>query len=119
MASPTDSPNTHLTPAVEQNWGELLSKTVDDLSRIARTEIELLEATLRRLIDAQTNKLIGVAVLLVALGYGTLFLLGGIVLVAHMWLAWWLSFLIAAGFITCVGLAFMLTMLVVAREKST
>jgi hypothetical protein len=33
-------------PAENPNWPELLSKTVDDLSRIARTEIELLVATL-------------------------------------------------------------------------
>ena len=38
------------------NWPELLSKTIDDLSRIARTEMELLVAKLGLLLEAQTDK---------------------------------------------------------------
>jgi hypothetical protein len=45
-----------IASAENLNWPELLSKTVDDLSRIARTEVELLEVTLKRLIEAQTDK---------------------------------------------------------------
>ena len=60
------------------DWPQLLSKTVDDLSRVARTEIQLLEATLKRLIEAQTDKITGMLVLVVALTYGSLFLLGGV-----------------------------------------
>jgi hypothetical protein len=44
------------------NWPELLSKTVDDLSRIGRTEIELLETRLKHLIEAQTNNIAGMLV---------------------------------------------------------
>jgi hypothetical protein len=42
------------------NWPELLSKTIDDLSRIARTEMELLVAKLGLLLEAQTDKITGV-----------------------------------------------------------
>ncbi|MGH7986051.1 MAG: phage holin family protein [Candidatus Binataceae bacterium] len=118
MAGETDSANSPTTLAENANWGELLSKTVDDLSRIGRTEIELLEVTLKRLIEEQTDKVVGMAFLLVTLAYGTLFLLGGIVLVIHLWLAWWLSFLITAGFVMCTGVAFMLMMVAVARQKT-
>jgi hypothetical protein len=41
---------------VTPNWPEVLSKTIDDLSRIARTEMELLVAKLGLLLEAQTDK---------------------------------------------------------------
>ncbi|MBV8771602.1 MAG: phage holin family protein [Deltaproteobacteria bacterium] len=100
------------------NWPELLSKTVDDLSSVARTEIRLLEASLKRLIEAQTDNIVGMLVLVIALGYGSLFLLGGVVLLIHLWLAWWLSFLITGFAITGAGAAFALTMRAAAKAKS-
>jgi hypothetical protein len=99
------------------NWSELLSKTVDDLSRIGRTEIELLEVTLKRLVEAQTEKIVGMLFLLVTLIYGSLFLLGGIVLVIHLWLAWWLAFLITAAAIIALGIMVQLVMMAAARRK--
>ena len=65
----------------------LLSKTIDDLSRIARTEMELLVAKLGLLLEAQTDKIAATLILVVALSYGSLFLLVGIVLLIHLWLA--------------------------------
>jgi uncharacterized membrane protein len=105
-------------PAENPNWPELLSKTVDDLSKIARTEIELLEATLKRLIEVQTDKIVGMLFLLIALIYGSLFLLGGIVLLIHLWLDWWLAFLITGFVIVCAGVFFQLRMSAAARAKS-
>ncbi len=66
---------------VTPNWPQLLSKTTDDLSLIARTEMELLVAKLGLLLEAQTDKITGAGVLLliVALSYGSLVVLGGIV----------------------------------------
>jgi hypothetical protein len=105
-------------PAENPDWPELLSKTVDDLSRIARTEIELLEATFKRLIEAQTDKIVGMVFLLVALVYGSLFLLGGIVLLIHLWLDWWLAFIITGFVIVGAGVFFQLRMTAAARAKS-
>ena len=48
-----------ITTVENPNWPELLSKTVDDLSRIVRTEIELLDVTLKRLIEVQIDKITG------------------------------------------------------------
>jgi hypothetical protein len=98
------------------NWPELLSKTVDDLSRVAKTEIELLEATLKRLIESQTDKIVGMLVLVVALTYGSVFLLGGIVLLIHLWLAWWLSFLITGIAICSAGVVFQMRMTAAAKN---
>jgi hypothetical protein len=68
------------------DWPELLSRIVDDLSQIARTEMELLNTRLRMLLEAETDKIAGVVTLLVALSHGSLFLLGGIVFLIHLWL---------------------------------
>jgi cobalamin biosynthesis protein CobD/CbiB len=99
------------------NWPELLSKTVDDLTRIGRTEIELLETRLKRLLDAQVDNIAGILVLVVALAYGSLFLLGGLVLLIHLWLAWWLSFLIVGVVIALAGLAFKMRMAAAAKAQ--
>jgi Putative Actinobacterial Holin-X, holin superfamily III len=99
------------------NWPELLSKTVDDLSRVARTEIELLEASLKRLVETQTDKITGMLVLVIALAYGSVFLLGGVVLLIHLWLAWWLSFLITGMLICSSGVAFQMQMAAAAKKK--
>lgn len=99
------------------NWPKLLSKTVDDLSRIGRTEIELLETRLKHVIEAQTDNVAGVIVLLVALGYGSLFLLGGLVLLIHLWLAWWLSFLIIGIAMASTGIIFQRRMVAAAKTK--
>ena len=112
---------THNEPAVvselNPNWPELLSRTVDDLSRIGRTEIELLETRLHHLIEAQTDNITGALVLVVALSYGSLFLLGGLVLLIHLWLAWWLSFLIVGIIIASTGIVFQMRMSAAARAK--
>jgi hypothetical protein len=66
------------------NWPQLLSKTTDELSRIARTEMELLVAKLGLLLEAQTDKITGVLFLIVALSYGSLVVQGGIVRLIHL-----------------------------------
>jgi hypothetical protein len=112
----TNNQNLPTVASDTTNWPELLAKTVDDLSGIARTEIELLEVTLKRLIEAQTDKIAGMVFLLVALTYGSLFLLGGIVLLIHLWLAWWLAFLITGVAIAAAGVLFQKQMAASARS---
>jgi hypothetical protein len=50
--------------------------------------------------------------------YGSLFLLGGIVLLIHVWLAWWIAFLITGGAVSAAGVLFLMTMMAAARAKS-
>jgi hypothetical protein len=101
------------------NWPELLSKTIEDLSRIVRTEMELVVAKLGLLLEAQTDKIAGMVFLVVALSYGSLFLLGGIVLLIHLWLAWWLSFLITGAAIVLAGVSFKMMMAATAGKNET
>jgi Putative Actinobacterial Holin-X, holin superfamily III len=101
------------------NWPELLSKTIDDFSRIGRTEMELLVAKLGLLLEAQTDKITGVLILVGALLYGSVFVLGGIVLLLHLWIPWWLSFLITGTAVVIAGVLFQMTMKAAARKKET
>jgi hypothetical protein len=117
MAQHINNDTYQIATVENPKWPELLSKTVDDLSRVARTEIELLEATLKRLIQAQTDKIAGMLVLVVALTYGSLFLLGRVVLMIHLWLAWWLSFLITGIVICSAGVVFQTRMTAAAKKQ--
>jgi Putative Actinobacterial Holin-X, holin superfamily III len=88
----------------DSTWSQLLAETVDEVARIVRTEIRLAEASLSRLLKRQTERVFGAVLLLVALVYGSMFVLGSVVLLIHQWLAWWMAFgiagivIIAAGF---------------------
>jgi hypothetical protein len=99
------------------DWSQLLSKTVDDLSRIARTEMDLLETKLGLLLDAQTDKIAGMVFLIAALIYGALFFSVGIVFLIHQWLAWWVALLITGAAIVGAGIFFQMTMSAAARQK--
>jgi hypothetical protein len=101
------------------NWPELLSKTIDDLFRIARTEMELLVAKFGLLLEAQTDKDNRRLILVGALLYGSVFVLGGIVLLLHLSIAWWLSFLITGTAVVIAGVLFQMTMKAAARKKET
>jgi hypothetical protein len=109
----------HVVPPETPNWSELLSRTVDDLSRIARTEMELLAAVTKRLLEAQTEKLAGAMVLLIAISHGSLFVLGGVVLLLHLWLWWWLSFLITGFTVMAAGLVFWMAISKAAEKQPT
>jgi hypothetical protein len=102
----TTQNETAIVSELNPDWPELLAKAVDDLASIGRTGIELLETGLKHLIEAQTDEIAGILTLVVALAYGSLFLLVGLVLLIHLWLAWWLSFLIVGFIIASAGIVF-------------
>lgn len=118
MAGNTEHVDNEIRPERSLNLPELLSKTVDDLSRIVQTEIGLLRLTLQQVLEAETDRIIGMLGLLVAAAYGSLFLLGGIMLLIHLWLAWWAAFLVTGAAVTAVGVLLLLLMLSRARAKS-
>jgi Putative Actinobacterial Holin-X, holin superfamily III len=88
----------------DSTWSQLFAQTIDEVARIVRTEIRLAEASLSRMVENQTERVLGAVLLLVALVYGSMFILGSVVLLIHQWLAWWMAFgitgtvMIAAGF---------------------
>jgi Putative Actinobacterial Holin-X, holin superfamily III len=117
MSAQINNDKYQVVPVENPDWPALLSKTVDDLSKVARSEMQLFETTLKRLVEAQTDRITGMLVLVVALIYGSLFLLGGLVLLIHLWLAWWVSFLITGVVICSVGVLFQGRMTAAAQKK--
>jgi len=79
--------------------------------------MELLVVKLGLLLEAQTDKIAAVLILVVALLYGSLFLLVGIVLLIHLWLAWWLSCLITGTAVVVAGALLQMAMKAAAKEK--
>lgn len=118
MAINNDATQIRTIPPHKPDWSELISKTTDDLARIARTEIQLFEVTLTRVVEAQADKLAGILILVTALAYGSFFLLGGVVLLIHVWLAWWIAFFITSGIVMALGVMGLLIFWALARRKS-
>jgi hypothetical protein len=87
------------------HWPELLSKTICDLSLLAHTEFELHEAGLKRVIEGQIDRMSILALLTAIFMYGLLLLVGGLVLLIHLWLDWWLALLIMGTAAIVAGLA--------------
>jgi len=104
MVTDSNQLNHRVESADQPNWPELMSKTVGDLSQIAKTEIELIEANLRRLIESEARRIIGILFLVMASLYGGTLLLGGIVVLLHVWLAWWLALVVTGAATVAIGL---------------
>jgi hypothetical protein len=111
----TDHVNHEFVPADQPNWPELMSKTIGDLSHIAKTEIGLLEVSLRRLIESEANRILGILFLVIASLYGSVLLLVGLIILLHLWLAWWLAFSITGAATVSAGLLIKLAM---GKEKT-
>jgi uncharacterized membrane protein YgcG len=90
----------------DSTWSHLLAETIDEVAQIVRTEIRLAEASLRRMFENQTERVLGVVFLLIALAYGSMFILGSVVLLVHQWLAWWMAFGITGIVIIVAGFGF-------------
>ena len=72
----------------------------------------------KRWIQSQTDKIVGKVFLLTTLIYGSLFLLGGVVLLIHHWLSWWVAFLITGVVIILAGVLFQMRMKTVAAKET-
>ncbi len=97
------------------SWPHLLAKTVDDLTSIIRTDIQLLGKTLEGVVEAQTDKISAVLVLMTACVYASLLLLGAVVLLLHLWLDLSLSMLITSALVA--GSALVLEVVLKTKEK--
>jgi hypothetical protein len=53
--------------------------------------------------ENQTERVLGSVFLLVELVYGSIFVLGSVVLLIHQWLVWWMAFGITAIVIILAG----------------
>ncbi len=119
MADRTEENGSHPVVVTESTWPQLLAETVDEVARIARTEIRLAEASLSRVVENQTERVLSAVLLLVVLVYGATFVLGSVVLLIHQWLAWWMALGIIRIVIIAAGFGFQTIMGRRANSKSS
>ena len=119
MADGKESNGSHPVVITDSTWAQLLAETVDEVARIVRTEIRLAEASLKRIFENQTERVMGALCLLIALAYGSMLVLGSLVLLIHQWLAWWMAFGIAGLVTIAAGFTFQTIMLRRAASKSS
>ena len=80
--------------AHETDWGTLLGRAVDDLTRIVHSEAQLVTLSLRTLFDEEVDRVLAFAVTGVLIAAGGLCALAAAILFLHEYalLAWWQSF---------------------------
>jgi ABC-type siderophore export system fused ATPase/permease subunit len=118
MADRMEGNGSHPVAMTDSTWPQLLAETVDEVGRIARTEIRLAEASLRGMLEKQMERVLAAVFLLVALAYGSMLIVGGVVLLIHQWLAWWTAFSITGMVIIVAGFGFQ-TIMAGRRDAAT
>jgi hypothetical protein len=84
---------------------DLLGRMLEDLSRIIRLELQLLEARIGPSLTGMADRAIAALVMLFAGVFGGSCLLAAFILLLHEWMKWWQSFAIggvvalACGFV--------------------
>ena len=80
--------------AHETDWGTLLGRAVDDLTRIVHSEAQLLKISLKTLFDEEVDRILAFAATGVLIGAGALCVLAAAILFLHEYamLPWWQSF---------------------------
>ena len=99
------NPQTVEDPGTATEWSTLLGRMLEDLSRIIRLELQLLEARLAPALTGMADRVIAALVILFAGVIGGSCLLAALILLLHEWMKWWQAFAIggvvaiACGFI--------------------
>jgi hypothetical protein len=85
-------------------WSTLLGRMLEDLSRIIRLELQLLEARLVPSLTGMGDRVIASLVILFAGVIGGSCLLAALILLLHQWMKWWQSF--AIGGVVAIACGF-------------
>ena len=82
-------------PETYADWPTLIEKAMDDVSRILRSEVRMLETSIGATLEAQVSHAVAhltVAALIIS---GAICILAASILLLHQWLPWWQAFGIA------------------------
>ena len=102
-------PHQHNAQSVEDSgtateWSTLLGRMLEDLSRIIRLELQLLEARLVPSLTGMADRAIAALVILFAGVIGGSCLLAALILLLHEWMKWWQAF--AIGGVVAIACGF-------------
>jgi hypothetical protein len=81
----------------EPEWSTLLGRMLEDLSRIIRLELQLLEARIAPSLTGIADRAIAALVMLFAGVMAGACFLGALILLLHQWMKWWESFAVGGG----------------------
>jgi hypothetical protein len=94
-------PTTEAATTTYADWPTLIERTMGDVSRIVRSEVQILQTSIGATLDAQVSNAVArltVAALIIS---GAICILCASILLLHQWLPWWQAFGIA-GVVTLV-----------------
>lgn len=74
------------------DWATLTERALDDVSRIVRSEIHMLQTSIETAVEARIDRLVTRAMTIAAMVCGAFCLLCAVILLLHQWLPWWQSF---------------------------
>jgi putative superfamily III holin-X len=97
---PTDG-----APTTYADWPTLVERAVDDVSRILRSEVHMLQTSMGATLDAQISNSVAHLTIIAVMISGAMCTLFATILLAHKWLPWWQAFGVVGLFTLVVGIA--------------
>ena len=85
-------PLTNEPAAASPDWATLTERALDDLSRIVRSEIHMLQTSIETAVEARIDRVVTRAMTIAAMVCGAFCVLCAVILLLHQWLPWWQSF---------------------------
>ena len=82
-------------PETYADWPTLIERAMDDVSRILRSEVRMLETSIRATLEAQVSHAVAHLAIAALLIGGAICILAASILLLHQWLPWWQAFGIA------------------------
>ena len=83
------------TSADYPDWATLVDRALDNVSRILRSEIHMLQTSVEAALEAQMRNVAMQLTSIIAMVCGAICILCALILLLHQWLPWWQSFGIA------------------------
>ena len=90
--------------ATHPDWATLTERALDDLSRIARSEIAMFQTSMAVTVEAQMNNVTARLATITAVVLGAVCILCASILLLHQWLPLWQAFAIAGSAMILTGI---------------
>lgn len=106
-------------PEALQDWPTLVSRAVDDVSRILQSEVHMLQTSMSAALATQLANAIATLTVTAVMICGAVCIASAAILLLHEWLPLWKAFAIAGVAILLIGIAIRAIMRPAAALKST
>jgi hypothetical protein len=121
MADPMSEKESHTAngaPETLQDWPTLVSRAVDDVSRILQSETHMLQTSVGAALETQLANAIATLTVIAVMICGAVCIVCAAILLLHEWLPLWQAFGIAGVAVLLIGIAIQAIMRPSAGLKS-